>query len=169
MKAINPQPDTLTSYSGSDTLRQIKVWFEKAVPFPTDINISTQIGVHTEKMSEMFEPLQEVSRNQETNDQIAFFHDVLQHAQKCFKTHQRSFQLEFNHLDRTTLLDALCDQIVNAIGVAHMLEMDIEGALKEVARSNDSKFDHMGQPIFNDSSKIVKGPDYIPPALEKFV
>ena len=60
MNVIDAQPPVVTS----DTLRQIKVWFEKAVPFPTDINISTQIGVHTEKMSEMFEPLQEVSRNQ---------------------------------------------------------------------------------------------------------
>ena len=38
-------------------------------------------------------------------------------------------------------LDALCDQIVTAIGVAHMSGMDIQGALQEVANSNDSKFE----------------------------
>jgi len=161
-----PADDT---HPAPNTLRQIKSWFEKAVPFPTDVNVASQIGVHVEEIAEMFAPLKEASLNQETSDQLQFFHDVLEHAQKRFKAHQRSFQVEYRHLDRLQLLDALCDQIVTAIGVAHMLEMDIEGALQEVARSNDSKFDRNGEPIFNEYRKIMKGPGYAPPKLEQFV
>lgn len=152
-----------------DSVHQIKAWFQKAVPLPTEINVSTQIGVHIEEFSEMFQPLIDAALNQETKDQVQFFQDVLLHAQKRFKDHQRSFGFDFRYMDRTALLDALCDQIVTAIGVAHMLEMDIEGALAEVARSNDSKFVRDGQPIFNESRKILKGPDYSPPELSPFV
>lgn len=152
-----------------DTVSQIKAWFEKAVPLPSEINVSTQIGVHLEEVSEMFQPLIEAALNQSTKGQVQFLHDVLTHGQKCFKDHQRSFAFDFRYIDRTALLDALCDQIVTAIGVAHMLEMDIEGALAEVARSNDSKFDRDGQPIFNDNKKIMKGPDFSPSALAQFV
>lgn len=168
----NAEPASLADFrspSHSSTLHQIKAWFQKAVPFPNDVNIGTQIGVHIEEISEMFAPLKDAALNQETNDQVQFFHDVLLHAQKCFKTHQRSFQLDYRHLDRLAVLDALCDQIVTAVGVAHMLEMDIEGALQEVARSNDSKFDHNGEPIFNSGQKIMKGPNYFPPELAQFV
>ena len=46
--------------------------------------------------------------------------------------------------------------------------LDIEGALKEVADSNDSKFDDEGRPIFNEQLKIMKGPNYFRPQLVKF-
>lgn len=155
--------------SPRDPVHQIKLWFQKAVPFPSDINITTQIGVHLEEIAEMLEPLREASLNQETTDQITFFEDVLMHAQKRFKSHHEGFRIDLRHIDKVSLLDALCDQIVTAVGVAHMLEMDIEGALREVARSNDSKFDDEGQPIFNESRKIMKGPHYTPPELHQFI
>ena len=65
------------------------------------------------------------------------------------------------------LLDALCDQIVTAVGVAHMFGMNIEGAMDEVNRSNFSKFVD-GKPVFNEHGKIIKGPNYTPPDLTGF-
>ena len=70
--------------------------------------------------------------------------------------------------DRQLLLDSLCDQIVTAVGVAHMFGLDITGALEEVNRSNWSKFVD-GEPVFNKHGKIAKGPNYSPPDLSKFV
>ena len=35
-----------------------------------------------------------------------------------------------------------------------------------VNRSNYSKFDKNGYPIFNEQGKVMKGPDYSPPDLE---
>ena len=150
-------------------IHQIKEWFAKAVPSPEEINVTTQIGVHLEEVAEMLEPLRDAAANQETTDQMNFFIEVLNHAQKRFKSHQASFRFDLRFVDRKELLDALCDQIVTAVGVAHMFELDIEGALQEVANSNDSKFDEEGHPIFNESRKIMKGPKYFAPDLTKFI
>lgn len=70
--------------------------------------------------------------------------------------------------DRAELLDALCDQIVTATGIGTFLGMNVPGALSEVNRSNYSKFVN-GEPIFNENQKVMKGPDYIPPALTLFI
>lgn len=74
----------------------------------------------------------------------------------------------FPGFDKTELLDALCDQIVTAVGVAHMFGMNIEGALTEVNRSNWSKFVNEA-PVFDENGKIAKGPDYTPPDLTEFL
>ena len=66
------------------------------------------------------------------------------------------------------LLDALADQIVTATGVGTFLGMDVPGATKEVNRSNYSKFEN-GEPIFNENKKVMKGKDYTPPDLSKFI
>src|SRR5690554_3730607 len=65
-------------------------------------------------------------------------------------------------------LDALTDQIVTAVGCAHMAGMDIVGALDEVNRSNFSKFED-GKPVFDEHGKIKKGRGYQSPALGRFV
>ena len=66
------------------------------------------------------------------------------------------------------LLDALCDQIVTAIGVAHMFGFDIKNALAEVNKSNWSKFEN-GKPVFYKNGKIKKGKYYKEPELEMFI
>lgn len=69
---------------------------------------------------------------------------------------------------KADLLDALCDQIVTAIGVGYMAGFDMAGALQEVIRSNASKFEN-GKPLFDENGKIRKGKDYTPPELAQFV
>lgn len=159
----------MTTETGTSQIRQIKAWFESAIPAPDHTNVQTQIGVHLEEIAEMLEPLTEMANNDETRDQVDFFRAVIEHAAKRFKSHQKSFDIDFRYPDRVKLLDALCDQIVTAVGIAHMFGMDIEGALAEVAASNDSKFDTAGRPIFNSSRKIMKGPHYRAPDLRPFV
>jgi hypothetical protein len=44
--------------------------------------------------------------------------------------------------------------------------MDMYRAVNIVNTSNWSKFGKDGQPFFDQNGKILKGPDYIPPALE---
>ena len=46
-------------------------------------------------------------------------------------------------------MDSLADQVVTSIGVATYAKMDIDGAIKEVNRSNYSKFD------LDDNSKFI--------------
>ena len=71
--------------------------------------------------------------------------------------------------DRKELLDALADQIVTATGVGTFLGMNVPGALAEVNRSNYSKFDDEGNPIFNENKKVMKGPNYTKPYLKPFI
>jgi predicted HAD superfamily Cof-like phosphohydrolase len=141
-------------------IKEIKNWFEIAVPEPTIENACVQIGCHFEEFAEMSGAI--------GVDDTAFIVD--DDALK-FKSLNRSRLSNIGHLElnkKTDLLDSLCDQIVTAIGVAHMLGMDIEGALAEVNRSNHSKFED-GKAVFNDQGKIAKGKNYTPPDLAKFI
>lgn len=45
---------------------------------------------------------------------------------------------------------------------------DIEGAFEEVHLSNLSKLDDYGNPVFSPFGKVLKGPNYRPPRLERF-
>lgn len=65
-------------------------------------------------------------------------------------------------------LDAICDSMWVLIGVALSRGYDIIGAMGEVARSNMSKLDENGKPIFRDDGKILKGPNYFKPDLRRF-
>lgn len=74
--------------------------------------------------------------------------------------------LEDNNIET---LDALCDVIVTCVGLAYLKGFDIRGAMEEVNRSNFSKFDDEGKPIFRDDGKILKHSNYTKPELEDFI
>lgn len=76
--------------------------------------------------------------------------------------------VRINLEDRKGYLDALCDQIVTAVGCAYDQNMDISNALDEVDRSNYSKFVN-GEAIFDENGKIAKGPDYFKADLRKYI
>jgi len=141
-------------------IKDIKSWFEVAIPDPTIEQACIQVGCHYEECGEMATTLTD-SHAAEELERIAaeykrssyYYLDVLQ---------------KMSDADKIKLLDDLCDQIVTAIGVAHMLGMDIEGALKEVNDSNHSKFED-GKAVFNEQGKISKGKNYRAPKLDKFI
>ena len=66
------------------------------------------------------------------------------------------------------LLDALCDQVVTATGVAHMHGYAFLPAMNEVNGSNFSKFVD-GMPVFKEGGKIAKGPMFFEPDLTRFL
>ena len=138
------------------TISCIKQWFQLAVPEPTDKNRAVQIGCHFEEVREMLQALP-------TNHPC--LRDDLADIANDYKRRQ---EVSPEEPDRTELLDALCDQIVTAVGVAHMFGLDIEGALAEVNRSNWSKFVD-GKPTFDANGKIAKPATYSKPNLEQFV
>lgn len=70
--------------------------------------------------------------------------------------------------EKVALLDALCDQVVTAVGVAHCARIDILGGLAEVDSSNWSKFVD-GKPVFDSNGKIAKGQNYRKADLRHFV
>ena len=136
------------------TIANIKEWFKQAVPEPTDKNRAVQIGCHIEEVAEMAAAL--------ADPDLAARLDCIASQYKTDPT------ICLKSADRKALLDALCDQIVTAVGVAHMFNLDIIGALAEVNRSNWSKFVD-GKPVFDANGKIAKPATYSPPDLTKFV
>lgn len=68
------------------------------------------------------------------------------------------------------VLDAICDILVTTFGVAAKAGLTdlVEPAFKEVMRSNWSKLDADGKPVFYPNGKIAKSELYEPPALEQF-
>ena len=145
-------------------IEKIINWFKAAKPNPTEKDKATQIGAHFEEVSEMMLAL---SCNNIANKT----YEVSQEFYACSaidKDIDDEF-LEFPENWQIKLLDALCDQIVTAIGVGYMMGFDMVGALQEVNLSNWSKFDENGNPIFNKNGKIVKGENYFKPDLAKFL
>lgn len=147
-----------------NTLQNTVDWFVKAKPLPTTKDLSTQIGVHLEEVSEMMEKL--TSSNPLLQFSIKMTAETLAQMSKAMREEDCISIKEDN---RVEILDALCDQIVTAVGVAHCAGMKIVDGLHEVNRSNWSKFDENGEPILDETRKIIKGPNYTKPDLTLLV
>lgn len=139
----------------TNQVKEILEWFKLAVPEPTEHTFWVQAGCDAEEYSEQLQAMN-CHHSSVSISELANY----------WKMHPEQGRLE--SVDRKELLDALCDKIVTSIGLAHMLGMDIEGALAEVNRSNWSKFEN-GKPLFNEQGKIKKGAGYTPPQLEQFI
>ena len=138
-------------------VNRILEWFKTAKPEPTVEDACVQVGCHYEEVEEMQEALSNFD-----------YTDVLSTAYKS-KHHYVLERIEnLKEEKKIELLDSLCDQIVTAIGVGYMLNMDIAGALDEVIASNHSKFID-GKAVFNEQGKIAKGKNYFEPKLGKFI
>ena len=71
--------------------------------------------------------------------------------------------------DLLEVADALTDILYVTYGAGHALGIDLDKCFSEVQNSNMSKLDEKGEPIYNDSGKVMKGPKYFKPDLTKFI
>ena len=135
-------------------------WFKAAKPEPTAKDALVQQGCHFEEVVEHLTSIgienedlcglsNDLKRNTslQTDDAIANYVDTI---------------------DNLELLDSLCDQIVTAVGVGYMMGFDVEGALKEVIRSNNSKMVN-GKFIFDEDGKIAKPDTFSEPNLKPYL
>ena len=77
-----------------------------------------------------------------------------------------------NAIDKKDLLevaDALTDILYVTYGAGHAFGIDLDKCFNEVQNSNMSKLDENGKPIYNESGKVMKGPNYFKPNLSKFI
>ena len=65
--------------------------------------------------------------------------------------------------------DALTDILYVTYGAGHAFGIDLDKCFDEVQNSNMSKLGEDGKPIYNESGKIMKGPNYFKPDLLKFI
>jgi predicted HAD superfamily Cof-like phosphohydrolase len=71
--------------------------------------------------------------------------------------------------DLVGIADALTDLLYVVYGAGHAYGINLDKCFKEVHSSNMSKLGPDGKPIYREDGKVLKGPDYREPDLEKFV
>ena len=71
--------------------------------------------------------------------------------------------------DLLEVADALTDILYVTYGAGHAFGIDLDRCFEEVQNSNMSKLDENGRPIYNETGKVMKGPNYFKPDLSKFV
>jgi len=71
--------------------------------------------------------------------------------------------------DLLEVADALTDILYVTYGAGHAFGIDLDKCFEEVQNSNMSKLDENGKPIYNESGKVMKGPNYFKPDLSKFI
>ena len=78
-------------------------------------------------------------------------------------------QVAMKNNDLLEVADALTDILYVTYGAGHAFGIDLDKCFDEVQNSNMSKLDENGKPIYNDSGKVMKGPNYFKPNLLKFL
>ena len=71
--------------------------------------------------------------------------------------------------DIVEVADALTDILYVTYGAGHSFGVNLDKCFDEVQRSNMSKLGEDGNPIYNVSGKVMKGPSYSPPDLKKII
>ena len=73
--------------------------------------------------------------------------------------------------DLVETADALGDMLYILCGtmLEHGLQHKIEEVFDEIQRSNMSKLDHDGKPIYREDGKVLKGPNYFKPSFEEIL
>ena len=73
--------------------------------------------------------------------------------------------------DLVEIADALGDQLYILCGtiLKHGLQFEIEEVFEEIQRSNMSKLDAAGKPIFREDGKILKGENYFKPDIKSIL
>ena len=71
--------------------------------------------------------------------------------------------------DIKEVADALTDILYVTYGAGHAFGINLDKCFDEVQNSNMSKLGLDGKPIYNEKGKVMKGPNYFKPDLNKFV
>tara|TARA_B100001059_G_C17657580_1_gene487809 strand:+ start:364 stop:750 length:387 start_codon:yes stop_codon:yes gene_type:complete len=119
---------------------------------------------------------------------VAKFHDVFQIGNELTPVSavgKPTFTLRYNLMkeeneeyleacennDLVEIADALGDQLYILCGtiLKHGLQHKIEEVFEEIQKSNMSKLDAAGNPIFREDGKILKGENYFKPNIKSIL
>lgn len=76
-----------------------------------------------------------------------------------------------NNGDLTEVADALGDMLYILCGtiLEHGMQYKIEEVFEEIQKSNMSKLGADGKPIYREDGKVLKGPNYFKPDIQKIL
>ena len=79
------------------------------------------------------------------------------------------FKEAMSKKDLKEVADALTDILYVTYGAGHAFGINLDDCFEEVQKSNMSKLGNDGKPIYNEFGKVMKGPKYFKPNLNKFL
>ena len=85
------------------------------------------------------------------------------------KEELEEFKDAIKNNDIKEVADALTDILYVTYGAGHAFGINLDNCFNEVQQSNMSKLGNDGKPIYNEEGKVMKGPKYFKPDLNKFL
>ena len=107
---------------------------------------------------------------QEIKEKASFPNDKITSLRyDLIKEELDEFREAIDKKDLKEVADALTDILYVTYGAGHAFGIDLDKCFEEVQNSNMSKLGKDGKPIYNENGKVMKGPNYFKPDLNKFV
>ena len=107
---------------------------------------------------------------QEVRDKVEFPNEkIIKLRYELIKEELEELNQAIKDKDIKEVADALTDILYVTYGAGHAFGIDLDKCFNEVQQSNMSKLGVDGKPIYNESGKVMKGPNYFKPDLNKFL
>ena len=107
---------------------------------------------------------------QEVKEKSSFSSDKINELRfNLIKEELEELRIAMNTKNLVEVADALTDILYVTYGAGHAFGINLDKCFDEVQQSNMSKLDDHGNPIYNESGKVMKGPKYFKPDLSKFI
>ena len=117
-----------------------------------------KVGIFMKTFGQEVKTKAELSNNKINELRISLINEELEELKKAIEDN-----------DILEVADALTDILYVAYGAGHAFGIDLDKCFNEVQESNMSKLGSDGKPIYNESGKVMKGPNYFKPDLSKFL
>ena len=117
-----------------------------------------KVGIFMKTFGQEVKTKAELSNNKINELRISLINEELEELKKAIEDN-----------DILEVADALTDILYVAYGAGHAFGIDLDKCFNEVQDSNMSKLGFDGKPIYNESGKVMKGPNYFKPDLSKFL
>ena len=117
-----------------------------------------KVGIFMKTFGQEVKTKAELSNNKINELRISLINEELEELKKAIKDD-----------DILEVADALTDILYVAYGAGHAFGINLDKCFNEVQESNMSKLGSGGKPIYNESGKVMKGPNYFKPDLSKFL
>jgi predicted HAD superfamily Cof-like phosphohydrolase len=150
------------------SIESIALWHKRARPAPAQRDFDVQLGCHLEEIVEMVEALR-FSHTTGNGIEMPGKNSDIYQVVKAYADGLKSGRMTATIANKVDFVDSLADQVVTSVGVGHCANAKIVKAVDIVNISNWSKFSPNGEPYFDQNMKVLKGPNYVPPALDSCV
>ena len=117
-----------------------------------------KVGIFMKTFGQEVKTKAKLSNNKINELRISLINEELEELKKAIEDN-----------DILEVADALTDILYVVYGEGHAFGINLDKCFNEVQESNMSKLGSDGKPIYNESGKVMKGPNYFKPDLSKFL